>query len=505
MIGDKFDIIIKCFTLLLREKELSDKNELQKNEISIGLVKNILDILSTDKKPLTGGDTIVMENLKNLLTDVIIKVDDYDRENLIQTLEVILREKEQIFSIIEKSLTAEMTVAGSKNSIASLRKYLYKYYKESEMVNLVSKASYVLNTSKTEEGVSSYISKLIDKLQALNVQTTTKDPAIQELVDVDDTNGLERDMEEMYKNELGGEKFISAWKGLNKMTNGGFRRGEQWVVGSLQHNYKSGFVRSLFVQLITRNKPINTKPGKKPLALFISFEDQTLIINSFIYKYLYHNEFKEEPDLSKVTSKDISEYVSKKLSANGFKVLILKVDPSMWTYQNVMNKVIELEADGYDCQIMVIDYLSKLSTAGCRFGPNGTEYRDLFDKMRQFAIGHNILFFTPHQLSTEAKGLAKAGLRGYEFIREIANKGYYSDTRQLDQVVDGEIYIIKTAVARNDYKLFVGRGKHRSTKIISNDNDLEFSLQFPKNGMPILEDIDEPDTDEITGVGDFFL
>ena len=45
-----------------------------------------------------------MENLKNLLTDVIIKVDDYDRENLIQTLEVILREKEQIFNIIEKSL-----------------------------------------------------------------------------------------------------------------------------------------------------------------------------------------------------------------------------------------------------------------------------------------------------------------------------------------------------------------------------------------------------------------
>ena len=40
--------------------------------------------LATDKKPLTGGDTIVMENLKNLLTDVTNKVDDYDRDNLIQ-------------------------------------------------------------------------------------------------------------------------------------------------------------------------------------------------------------------------------------------------------------------------------------------------------------------------------------------------------------------------------------------------------------------------------------
>ena len=63
--GDKFDIVIKCFTLLIREKELFDKNELQKNEISVDLVKSILLIKKTDKKPLTGGDTIVMDNLKN--------------------------------------------------------------------------------------------------------------------------------------------------------------------------------------------------------------------------------------------------------------------------------------------------------------------------------------------------------------------------------------------------------------------------------------------------------
>lgn len=503
--GNKIDILIKCFTLLFREQELIEKDELSKNELSADLVKSILQVLSTDKKPLTGGETMIVEDLKNLLIDLTSKTDEFNKVNTLQTLEVILREKEQLFSIVEKSLTTEMSVSGSKNSIASLRKHLYRYYKESEMINLISKASYVLNTSKTEEGVSAYISNLVDKLQALNVATTTKDPAIQEMVDIDDVESLEKEMDEMSKNEVGGDKLITGWKKLNKMLGGGFRLGEQWVLGALQHNYKSGFVRSLFVQLVMHNKPLLLDPKKKPLALFISFEDQAIVINSFIYKYLYFNEFNEVPDFSTTTAKEISQYVSKNLSRNGYKVMIMKVDPNLWTYQNIMNKITELEANGYECKILVLDYLTKMNTAGCRQGPMGTEYRDMFDKVRQYTINKGILSLIPHQLSTEAMGLIKSGIDGFDFLSEIANKGYYADSRQIQQVVDGELYLRK-AKYEKQWALYVGRGKHRSTKIVANDNDLQMVLPFPKNGMPIKEDLHEPDIETNTGKDeDFFL
>lgn len=508
--GNKIDILIKCIGLLFKEYELINKGDMERTELSVDLVKSILNVLSSDKKPLSGSDIIIVEELKNFLSTLIDKTFEFNRDTVLQTIEIILRDREQLYLIIEKSLNQEMSVSGSKNSIVNLRKYLLRYYKECEMVNLISKASFALNTSNVQDGVSVYVNTLIDKLQALNITTSVRDPAIQEMVDIDNEEEVEKSMEEMSKEENGGEKFKTGWKALNRMLQSGFRRGEQWVIGSLQHNYKSGFVRSLFVQLITHNKPLDTVPGKKPLALFISFEDQVMIINSFIYKYLYYNEFNDVPDFSKITAKEITKYITEKLTANGFKVMIMKVDPNLWDYKNLVNKVVELEANGYDPQILVVDYLSKMNTNGCKQGPIGTEYRDLFDKMRQFSIGHNILFITPHQLSTEAKALnspSKGGLTGFEFLREINGKGYYADTRQLDQVVDGEIYIIKSRVARGEYKLYCARGKHRTTKIIANENDLEFSLDFPKNGMPIKEDLYDPDVEEGSGVKDedFFL
>ena len=132
----------------------------------------------------------------------------------------------------------------------------------------------------------------------------------------------------------------------------------------------------------------------------------------------------------------------------------------------------------------------------------GTDVRDLFNRVRNFCSSKKITCITPHQISTEALGLVRSGVTGFDFINELSNKNYYSESKQIPQVVDGEIYLSK---GKKDKKwaLFIGKGKHR-TPTITPDEDKQTLLWFPLNA-PIPEDIHEEDTlENKQPVGDDF-
>jgi hypothetical protein len=78
-----------------------------------------------------------------------------------------------------------------------------------------------------------------------------------------------------------------------------------------------------------------------------------------------------------------------------------------------------------------------------------------------------------------------------DFVKEIANKGYYAGSRQIDQEVDLELYIHIEIVNGTSW-LTVQRGKHRivgQTPLIDQYCVLPFQ---PVGG--ILDDINGPDT-----------
>lgn len=269
----------------------------------------------------------------------------------------------------------------------------------------------------------------------------------------------------------------------------GFRRSEQWVISALQHNYKSGLLQSLFVQFCTLNKPVMTDPKKKPLILLISLEDDVNVILEFMYRYLYYNEYKEVPDLSTLKVKDIVTYINSKINCNGYHGKIIRADPAEWTYKNIFNKILEYEAEGYEIHALIIDYLSKLPTTYCdRSGPAGTDVRDLFNRLRNYTSVRGILQITAHQISTEGLALYRNGVTGFDFIDELTSKNYYSESKQIPQVVDGEIYISKGKVGKQ-WCLFLGKGKHRSP-IITPDEYKKCMLKFPYKA-PIPEDLNE--------------
>jgi len=479
----KLDILIKCITLLHREQELGENT----NDNSKDLVKTILNMYKDMKRPLSGGDSVIIEDLKNLISDMVHNPDNYDKHSLLQSLELILKDKDVLLKTIDKSINTEITAPGIKRSIISLRNHLNNYYKETEIINTINKASYHLTTGRIDESIQEFTAKLITSLEALSVSTKVKDPGIVDEIDISDDESFNNLLDKVKEQSNDDGRFKTGWKELNDMLGGGFRAGETVITSALQHNYKSGFVQSLFAQLCMYNKPKLKDPTKKPLNVFISYEDDAEIIANFLYRYLYFAENNTVPDLSAITSKEVSQYIRERLSRTGYHIKILRVNPSEWTYKHLFNKLLEYEANGFEINILVNDYLSKLPTTGCyTAGPMGTDIRDLYNRIRNFTSAKGILFISPHQLSTEAKQLLRNGIAAKDLVKEVANKGYYEGTKQLDQVPDVEIHQHIAYIARKPYLTFQ-RGKRRFPEIIDEEKKY-FMLPFP-NKAPIPPNI----------------
>jgi len=487
MANPRLDILFKTITLLHREQEL----EMTPDDSSNELARTIVGTFSTSSKvnQLSGGESSIVDDLKYLVLDIVASPDGYDKESLLQSLSVILKERESLYEGMEKTIGTEISIPGLKKSVVTLRNRLNNYYKEVELKSLISKASYAVNTG--EIGSSSlldFAKTLSTNIEALTLTSnTTKDPAIVSEFDISSEEAVSKLFDKVSGDSTKTNLLKTAWGELNEMLQGGFRKGSFVMVDALQHNYKSSFIRSILAQLMRCNVPVLKDPTKKPLMVYISFEDDAEISIEFFYKYLYFSEHAKLPDMAEVTPTEAAAYVNKKLCVNGYNVKMLRVNPSEWTYKNIFNKTLQYEAEGYEIHAVILDYLSKLPTTGCICGPTGTDIRDLFNRVRNHYSAKEVLVITPHQLSTDAKQLIRNGVSPMNFVKEIAGKGYTEGSRQLDQVVDNELYLHK-AKLDGKWVLTVQRGKDRRPGIIDDDK-MYCTLDFPKKA-PIPENAD---------------
>lgn len=483
----QLDTIIKVLTLLNRERELGDELVDSSND----LINTILDLVQGGKstKLYDGGDSEILDNLIHLARDVMANPDGYDRAGLVQSLSLILSDKPNLLKVIDKTIDVELTVPSLKRTVLSLRNTLNNYYKETQIKSVINKASYAMMSSNLGGlSVGEFTEQLVTNLESLTNSTKPKDSGIVDEIDIGDDKDMDVVLARVKDQSEDDGRIRTAWADLNKLLGGGFRRGELFLTSAMQHNYKSGLVQSLFMQFPMMNKPIMDDPSKKPLSILFSFEDDAEIILNFMYRYLYNSEHGVAPDIKAVTISEISKYVREKLSVNGYHVKILRINPSEWTYKHLFNKILSYEAQGFEIHHVLLDYLSKLPTTGCiTSGPMGTDLRDLFNRVRNFMSSKRIFCITPHQMSVDANQLLRNGIAAQELPKEVANKNYYEGSRQLGQVVDGELHQQIAWIKKKPY-LCINRGKRRFPEIIP-EEDKYIRLPFPK-GAPILPDID---------------
>ena len=482
------DILLKIILLLYRESLLDVVVDGSKD-----LVLTILKVMNGAKRTqLVGGTSSVLDDLKDLIRS-IINNGEVDNEQLVASLEVILKDKDHLINNMKKQLQAELTQGGLKRSILSLRRMLNNYYKEKDIKRIINIANMKLATNDLDgDNINDYINKLVNNLETLANQTKAKDPGIVDEQDIGDEKSLEVVIDKVKDNGADSSSILkTGWKELNASIGGGFRLGTLTSILALHYNYKSGMLQSLFCQFCIYNIP-KVEDGKKPLIVYVSFEDNSEVYIEFMYRYLYGNEHHKRADLDNVTTSEMATYIKSKLSINGYHAKMIRVNPSEWTYKHLTNKMLEYEADGYRVDACIIDYLSKLPTTGCTQGPAGTDMRDMFNRIRNFFSSHNTCAITAHQISSAGKQLLRAGVTGVEFVKEIAGKGFSSDSSQIDQIIDAEFYMHKTKY-KGKLVLAVQQSKFRSPLIIDDDKKF-FTLPFPYM-RPIEDNLNKKDSE----------
>lgn len=474
-------LLVKSVTLLYRESLIPGKNE-----NSADIVRNVLEnIKLADIDISINKDRDILYALKQTALEMCENTPDHEYElgELMQRLKMNCFDDEKLYENFLQSIEPEMNETSLKRTVVNIRKSVQNHFREEKVNEILSKAAYAFRHQRDKiKNVHTWISELSAQLEPFQVAALTKDPAIVANVDIGDENSTEEVFSTIKSNSSGEGVLKTGLTGLNELLQGGFRRGEAWVIGALQHNFKTGLSLTLFKQIALYNKPVMLDPKKKPLLLRISFEDEIDKNIQWLYQSLVENETGQKCITDAISSKEMAIYIKEKLQVNGYHVKMMRVDPTQWTYMHLCNYITELESLGYEIHLCMLDYLAMLPTTGCSIGPMGSDLRDMWRRMRNFCSTRKIALISPHQLSTEAKQLIREGRSN--FVQDIANKGYYDKCKTIDQEVDGELYVHIEKLNKRSW-LTVQRGKHRIPTLI---DDAKKFLVYPFHDVGTIRD-----------------
>lgn len=465
------------------------------------LIRTVLGTVKTDSPEHTFGNTNIPKVLKTYCLELLEDKEQIPKDLIISSISIMIEKDPKLSSSIKDSVEQEYDDASNKRVITSIIKNLYTYYRESEATEILNKVSYDLKFNRSKiTNFNDYLRETMAKLEPLAIaHTAFKDPAIVNEIDFASEDSVTNVFEEVRSMNNTTSIYKTGWHALNRALQGGIRlSGEFITIAALQHKYKTGFSLSMFIQLAMHNKPIMTtediEAGKKPLLLRISLEDSLANNVQFCYQYAKAIDgcTIRQKDFESLTAKEMTEYVLKKMTATGFHIKMIRADPSQWTYSSVMNKIIELESQGYRVQVLMLDYITLLPTTGCVQGVTGADRKDMVRKIRNFCSARKITCITPLQLSAEAKQMLRNGVPEHDLVNQVAEKGYYDGCKTLDQDIDCELFLHKFTHKRKTY-IAVRRGKHRVPSVIA-EEDKFFMLRFPDINTPVLEDISKEDT-----------
>lgn len=481
-------LLVKSLTLLYRESLLPNKTE-NSSDIIRTVLENIkladisLDV-NHDRDVLVALKQTAIEMCANPLDHI------YEREELLQRLKLNCGSDERLYESFMQGIDPDLSESSLKRTVINIRKSIQNHFREQKVEEILSKAANQFKFQREKiKNVNQFVAEICGQLEPFQTDAVSKDPAVVSDIDIGDETSTSDVFKEIKNVDNGSGIMRTGFQGFNRLIQGGFRRGEFTMISALQHNNKTGFTLNLFKQIALYNKPYMIDPTKKPLLLRISFEDDITTNLQWLYQSLKENETGEKVVLANVPETEMSTYVKERLQVNGFHIKLMRVDPTQWTYRHICNKVLELEAEGYEVQLLMLDYLAMVPTTGCSIGPMGSDLRDMFRRLRNFTNPKKITVITPHQLSTEAKMLIREGRT--DFVKEIPNKGFHDKCRTLDNELDLELYIHIEKVNGRSF-LTIQRGKHRGVSIIP-DPQKYMVLAFHDVGG-IRDDIDKQDS-----------
>ncbi len=481
-------LLVNIITLLYLESELGQDNG------SRDFCKSVLEtvkIPETSVEMHSGSEVILslrMIALWLISQDIAQPV---DKAQMLQRIRVATRDNVYLYNAVADAISSEDDQE-LKSKILAFRKGLREHLNNEEVRGIMSAAYKKANFEPGKTDFRDFVRDLYSQIEPYTHDLVdAKHPSIVDTINFDDPDGIEELMGRSIDEISADGVLKTGYQAINRMLgeSEGFRRGEFVLLGALQHNFKTGFMMNMFKHLALYNKPYMRDPTKKPLIIQMSLENELPMNIMWLYTNLKENETGVTPDPAEVNIKEAAAYIKLRMEANGYHIEMLRLEPNQTSYFDVLDILLQYEAEGYEIHAVVCDYLNMVNRNGLPAGPAGTEIRALFRIMRNFCAPRGITFLTPHQLSTEAKMLVRQGVDN--FVQEIANKGYYDGSKQIDQEVDLELFVHIEKVKGVGSFLAIQRGKHRKISI-TNEADLYTVLPFHPVGG-VLDDVNGED------------
>lgn len=376
-------LLTKCITLLFRESQLENNTEnsgdlirttlekLKINEVTIGI--------PTKRDVTLALKAMILEMCRNKPNHV------YDVGDLLQQIRILTNGEVNLYTAIAQGIEPEMAVPVIKRTITNIRKTISNHFRDQKQIEIVAKAHRDLTFGRHNiSDMAQYMRNLVTEIEVTSSRTVARDSGIIKTLDLGDDNSMREIFENVASSNSEDLSFQMGWREMNIALQGGPRPGDTMVIGALQHNYKTGFSLSAFAHMAVYNKPKCKDPNKKPLLYRVTFEDPLRNNAQFLYQLLKYDETKVIVEVKGVSVDEMVSYVKQRLQVNGYHILMDEVNPATWTYQSLINRVVELESQGYCVEVLAVDYLSKLPTTGCTSGSLGDDAMDLLSRMRAF-------------------------------------------------------------------------------------------------------------------------
>lgn len=390
-----------------------------------------------------------------------------DKSDLLQEVRLLCGTEVELYEAFKEGIILDLSQDGLKKRCGVVRKDLKEYLNFDATKKKIYEVAHTLRFKEnTVEDMQKFMLEFSTNIESSLSKSSKKDEAIIGYIDMDDKATVVQAAQVVSDEDNGIGKLKFHLQDLNDMLNGGQRRGEFLCTSALPHNNKSGFSLDCFAGVARYNDPHVFNPTKKPLLLRISFEDDVEMNFNHLYKHFWEQEFGEVAVLKGKHPDDIAQYVMDKMTERGWHVRMLKVDPSSWTIFDLFAYIRELEADGYEIAMCMLDYMRKMPTTGCVQGVAGADIRDMARRCRNFFNAKKIAFFTPHQISTQGKEINRSIPNG--FVKMLPSGGYYDGCKSLDAEIDIELFQHIEKLNGFSY-LTLQRGKHRNAPIISED------------------------------------
>lgn len=476
--------LVNCIMLLVRERQLQ-VGGLDSKDFVLGVMESIK---TPDTAMELDDNKNIIDSLKGTIGHIISQP-----EGTIIDVDILKQNVKITYSgshIMEHILSSLDEEAKSEDRLRELIKLHRRGIKDFMSQTFVVEKMIKTQRQLTRTNSMRDVRKLIRTTMAeLEPYTSIEDQEIItgeiSSVMLDDADGLEEQLEEAKAASSDEGIMRTGYQGLNELLDGGVRRGEYLCIGALQHNYKSGLIQDILRGISQHNKPFMLDESKKPLILDISLEnnlDQNVLR---WYERLWVNKYKVMPDLQNITVKEAVKFIQDEVGKNGYMLGMHRFNGSDFSIAEFIELIERYEALGYEIHGIGLDYQNLMSKEGTTGNNESGMIRDLIRRTRNVTNPKKIALVTAHQLRDEAKQLIRNG--AMNFVKLVANNGYWDSCRVVDQEIDAEVHIHIEKPNDNQAFLTFQRGKHRKTSLTP-EKQKYFAMEFTELGL--LDDVD---------------